>query len=267
MPHTRYENFVLENRLTDQLETRMNMLDFVTVNDQLASEAGMTVKVNTYSAAGAAEKLGEGEGNSQEIEMSYTAKEYKVGTTQAKFIYTDEAEMADPFLVDGGVRNLSVAITNSVTNDVIAEFSKSTKVVNYSGAPKFDDFVDALALMTRADDASGSENIPETFALVNHKSKALLQKGVKDDLKYVEDFARQGYIGHVAGVAIRVNDAVPEGWVIIATKEAVTYFRKKAATTEQERDGDRRKNTLYGRLVGFAALTDEGKCAILKPAT
>lgn len=267
MPHTRYENFVLENRLTDQLETRMDMLDYVTVNDQLASEAGMTVKVNTYSATGAAEKLGEGEGNSQEIEMSYAAKEYKVGTTQAKFVYTDEAEMTDPFLVDGGIRNLSVAITNSVTNDVIAEFGKTSKIVNYSGAPKFDDFVDALAMMTHSGNAAGSEDALEAFALVNRKSKALLQKGLKDDLKYVEDYARQGYIGHVAGVAIRVNDAVPEGQVIIATKEAVTYFRKKAATTETERDGDHRKNTLYGRLVGFAALTDEGKCVLLKPAT
>jgi hypothetical protein len=267
MPNTRFENYVLENRLSDQLETRMNMLDYVTVNDQLATEAGMTVKVHAYVATGAAEKLEEGEGNSQSVEMSYSTKEYKVGTTQAHFVYTDEDEMADPFLVDGGVRNLSVAITNSVTNDVIAEFGKASLVVYYSGAPKFDDFVDALGMLTVSDNAAGSEDEPETFALVNRKSKALVQKGLKDDLKYVEDYARQGYIGHVAGVAIRVNDAVPEGWVIIATKEAVTYFRKKAATTEQEREGNTRKNTLYGRLVGFAALTDEGKCAILKPAT
>ena len=266
MPNTRYENYVLTNRLTDQLETRMNMLDYVTVNNDLTATAGMTVKVNTYSATGTAEKLEEGEGNTQSIEMSYTSKEYKVGTTQARFIYTDEDEMTDPYLVDGGVRNISVALTNSVSDDVIAEFGKTSLKVRYSGTPKFDDFVDALAMMTKPDDAAGSEDAPEAFALLNRKSKAMIQKSMKDDLKYVEDYARQGYIGHVAGVPARINDTVPDGKIIIATREAVTYFRKKAAETEQERDGNARKNTIYGRVVGFAALTDEGKCVILQPA-
>lgn len=266
MPNQRYENFVLSNRLTDQLETRMNMLDFATVNNDLTANAGMTIKINTYSATGEAEKVAEGEGNTQSIEMSYTPKEYVVETTQARFIYTDEDEMTDPFLVDGGVRNLSVAITNSVTNDVIGEFGKATLKVNYSGSPTFDNFVDALSMMTHPDNAAGSEDGPDAFALVNRKMKAKLQKSLKDDLKYVEGYVRQGYIGHIAGVPIRVNDAVPDDKVIIATREAVTYYRKKSAETEQDREKNTRTNILYGRLVGVTALTDEGKAVLLEPA-
>ena len=36
MANQRYENFVLENKLKDQLETKLSMLDYVTVDDTLA---------------------------------------------------------------------------------------------------------------------------------------------------------------------------------------------------------------------------------------
>ena len=35
MANTRYENFVLENELKDQLNTRLNMLDYLTPDDSL----------------------------------------------------------------------------------------------------------------------------------------------------------------------------------------------------------------------------------------
>ncbi len=267
MANTRYENYVLSNRLEDQLATHLNLLDFVTINNELTATAGMIVKVNTYSATGEAQVVAEREGNTESIEMSYTPKEYTVKTTQARFIYTDEDEMIDPFLVDGGIKNLSVALTNKLTEQVMTEFGKATLAVNYSSAPTFNDFVDALAMMNHADDATGSEsNNHGVFALLNRKSKAMLQKGMKDELKYVEDYIRQGYIGHIAGVPIRVCDVIPEGQIIIATREAVTYFRKKGVETEQERDMNRRINTIYGRMVGFPALTDAGKIVLIKPA-
>lgn len=267
MPNTRYENFVLSNRLEDQLSTHLNLLDFVTINNELTATAGTIVKVNTYSATGKAQVVAEREGNTETIAMSYTTKEYTVKTTQARFEYTDEDEMTDPFLVDGGIKNLSVALTNKLTEQVMAEYGKATLSVNYSTSPTFNDFVDGLSKLNFVDDAAGSEsNSPGVFALLNRKSKAMLQKGMKDELKYVEDYIRQGYIGHIAGVPIRVCDVIPEGQIVIATREAVTYFRKKGTETEQERDKNRRINTIYGRMVGFPALTDAGKIVLLKPS-
>lgn len=263
MANTRYENFVIENQLKDQLATRMNLLNWATVNDRLQAEAGMKVKVKVYSATGAAETVAEGQGNTQSIEMSHADADYTVGTTQARFVYTDEDEMADPYLVEGGIRNLSDAITNAVNNDIIAEFGKAGRAVGYTGAPSFSGLVDAIALVDVKDDAAGGQDQERSlFGLCNRNTKAALQKALKDDLKYVEAFVRTGYIGTVAGVNLYICDAVPDDTLYIATREAVTYFRKKNVETENERVPNTRTNNLYGRVVGFAALTDDTKAVI-----
>lgn len=267
MANTRYENFVLQNQLRDQLETRLNLLNFATVDDSLQAQAGMIVKVNTYTATGAAQVVAEGSGNTQSIEMAAAQVPYTVATTQARFVYTDEDEMADPFLVEGGIRNLSVAITNKINDSVIAQLTGNsvTNVVNYATAPSFDNFADAVALLGIKDNASGAEQgDAEIFALFNRKMQAALRKALKDDLKYVEAFVRTGYIGTVAGVNLYVCDEIPDDTIVVATREAVTYFRKKNVETEQDRDMNTRTNTLYGRVVGFAALKDATKAALIK---
>lgn len=269
--HTRYDNFVLTNQLKDQLATRMNMLNYATVDDSLTANAGMKVKVHKYSASGAAEVVAEGADNTGAITMSYDEAEYTVQTTQAKFVYTDEAQMTDPFLVEGGIRNLSDAITNKVNADIIAELEKAddAHIVQYSTAPAFGDFVDAIATLDIKDTATGAEpEGGELFALCNKGMRAKLQKSLKDDLKYVEAYIRTGYIGTVAGVNLYYCDAISDDVVVIANRKAVTYFRKKAVETEQKREAGIRTNTLYGRIVGFAALTDATKAALIrKPFT
>ena len=260
MANTRYENFVLENKLKDQLTTSLSMLDFVTIDDTLTAEAGQIKRVHTYSSTGAAEVVAEGEGNSQSIEMSYTTKDYTVKTTQARFVYTDEDEMSDPYLVEGGLTNLANAITNKVTAEVVSEFEKATKKVTYTAANgvTYANIVDAIALLNKENDEGAG-----LFALVNPAMKGMLRKNLKDDLKYVEDNVRTGYIGTVCGVPIRVSKAVPDNTVIIGSAKAVTYYRKKTVETEQDREQNTRTNTVYGRLVGVAALTDEDEVALI----
>lgn len=261
MANTRYPNFVLENKLKDQLATSLSLLDYVTIDDSLTQEAGQIKKVNVYSATGAAEKVAEGEGNTQSIVMSYTTKTYTVGTVQARFVYTDEDEMTDPYLVDGGMKNLSIALTNSITEDVMAEFDKATNKVEYAAASgvTYASFVDAIALLNKEDDENAG-----IFALCSPNMKAMLRKNLKDELKYVEDHVRTGYIGTVCGVPVRISKAITDGEVVIGTRKAVTYFRKKSVETEQAREENTRTNTIYGRLVGVAALTDENEIALIK---
>ena len=52
MANTRYENFVLENELKDQLNTRLNMLDYLTPDDSLMSTPGMTKEEHVCTATG-----------------------------------------------------------------------------------------------------------------------------------------------------------------------------------------------------------------------
>jgi hypothetical protein len=86
-----------------------------------------------------------------------------------------------------------------------------------------------------------------------------VRKALKDDLKYVESFAKQGYVGTVGGVNLYTKKDAVAGTIIIATKEAVTLFNKKGTEVEQERDSNIRKNSIFSRKYYFAALTDETK--------
>ena len=70
----------------------------------------------------------------------------------------------------------------------------------------FAHFVDAIALLNKEDDA---ETEAQLFALCDPGMKAALRKSLKDDLKYNEDYARTGYIGHVAGVPLRTSKLIP----------------------------------------------------------
>ena len=245
MANTRYPNFVLENKLKDQLATSLSLLDYVTIDDSLTQEAGQIKKVNVYSATGAAEKVAEGEGNTQSIVMSYTTKTYTVGTVQARFVYTDEDEMTDPYLVDGGMKNLSIALTNSITEDVMAEFDKAANKVEYAAANgvTYASFVDAVALLKKEDDENAG-----IFALCNPAMKAMLRKNLKDELKYVEDHVRTGYIGTVCGVPVRISKAITDTADAIADAVKMTLQRTPPQLLENIQ-----QNGIY--LAGGVSLT------------
>ena len=75
-------------------------------------------------------------------------------------------------------------------------------------------------------------------------------------MQYVEAFAKNGYVGSVAGVNIYTKKDATAGSIYMATKEAVTLFNKKGTETETERDPNTRENSIYSRKYYIAALTD-----------
>ena len=251
MAHTIYQNFVLENKLEDLLVTHIDMNQFATQDTSLVEEAGMTKKINQYTSTGDVEDLAMGVGNTDEIEVSFTQVPYTVGVTQGRFAYFDEQEMTDPMVVDAGLYGLATRMTNDLTNKIVAELDKATLTYDASATGlTFDAIVDAIAKFPHEDAEDG------LFILINRADLAGLRKNLKDELKYVEAFARTGYIGSVCGVPVYVSDAVPAKKAFLATKEAVTVFTKNGSETEQERDANIRKNTVYARKVMLVALTD-----------
>lgn len=261
MANTVYNNFVLENKLTDILLTSLDVNSFMTIDTSLTENDGMKKIIHTYSAEGDVEDVAEGVGNTKDITEGYTTSEYTVTTTQGRFIWTDEAAMTDSFLVDSGVQDLSKKMINNLTAKTITEFEKATLKVEYSTAPSFDDFADAIALLNKENDEQAG-----LFCLVNPKMKAVLRKAIKDDLKYVEGYTRSGYIGSICGVPIYVSKAVSDDEIIIASKKAVTCFSKKATETELDRDKNTRKNIMYARFVNVVALTDAKEVVLIKKA-
>ena len=253
MAHTIYQNFVLANEIEDQYNSHLDLVTFCTVDNSLVGEPGMIKKINVYRATNGTEKLDMGEGNSKDIEVSYAPEEYTILLAQNRFKYFDEQEMTDPMVVTTGVRHMATDMFNTVNADVFAEFNKAT-LTHTATTPDFGCFADAAALLN-------VENLEGMglFGFVNPKDMAKVRKALKDELKYVEAFAKQGYVGTVAGVSLYTKKDAEENTIVIGNKEAVTLFNKRGVEVEQDRDGDIRQNTIWSRKYYLAALTDATK--------
>lgn len=257
MAHVIYDNFYLSNEVEDQYNSHLDLQSFCTVDSSLVGTAGMKRKINVYSATDGTQKLAMGEGNTKSIEVTYAEKEYEILMAQNRFEYYDEQAMIDPMLVPVGTRHMGTDMFNTVNADVFAEFNKATLSVSAT-AFDFAAFVDAQAKLNL-------ENLEgvSIFGFVSPEDMGKLRKALKEDLKYVEAFSKNGYVGTVAGVSLYTKQDATPGTVIIGTKEAVTLFNKKGVEVEQpQRDADDaniRKNTILSRKYYLAALTDATK--------
>lgn len=257
MAHTIYDNFFLSNEVEDQFNSHLDLQTFCTIDRTLEGTAGMLRKINVYRATNGTEKLAMGAGNTKSIEVSYTPEEYRILLAQNRFQYFDEQAMTDPNLVPVGVRHMGTDMFNTVNADIFTEFGKATLSVSAT-AFDFAAFVDAQAKLNL-------ENLEGVtiFGFVSPADMAKVRKALKDDLKYVEAFAKNGYIGTVGGVNLYTKKDAVEGEIIIATKDAVTLFVKKGTEVEQPPrsadDANIRQNTILSRKYYLAALTDETK--------
>lgn len=257
MAHQIYDNFYLSNEVEDQFNSHLDMQNFCTIDRTLEGTPGMVRKINVYKATNGTEKLAMGEGNSKSIEVSYTPEEYRILLAQNKFEYYDEQAMTDPNLVPVGTRHMGTDMFNTVNADIYAEFAKAKLSVDVA-TPDFAAFVDAQAKL-------GIENIEgvSVFAFVCIDDMAKIRKALKDDLKYVEAFAKNGYVGTVGGVNLYTKKDATAGFIYVGTKDAVTLFIKKGTEIEQPPrsadDANVRLNTIISRKYYLAALTDETK--------
>ena len=253
MANTVYENFFLSNTVEDQFNSHLDMQMFCTVDRTLEGTVGMKRVIHTYRATDGTEKLTIGQGNSKSIEVSYTPVEYEIALAQNRFVWNDEHAMQDDMLVPVGMKHAGTDMFNTINGDIYTEFAK-TGIQVPATAFDFDAFVDATA-------ALNIENIEgvNLFAFVHPKDKAKVRKALKDSLEYVEAYARQGYIGTVAGINLYDKADATEGTIIVATKEAVTIFVKTGVEMEAERDANTRVNSAYSRKYYVVALTDESK--------
>lgn len=259
MAHKIYDNFYLSNEVEDQYNSHIDLQQFCTADNSLEGTPGMKRRINVYSATSGTEQLGMGQGNSKDIEVSYTDKEYEILMAQNRFKYFDEQEMTDPMLVPVGVRHMGTDLFNYVNKSIYDEFKKAVLAVPTA---KFDfaAFADAVASLNIESTDNAVEDVtPRTFAFVSPADMAELRKNLAEDLKYVEAFARSGYIGTVAGVNLYTKKDADKGTIVVATREAVTIFNKKGVEIETDRDSDKRENMVWSRKYYLAALTDQTK--------
>lgn len=270
MANTPYQNFVLENKIEDQFKSHLDLQQFCKIDTSLTGVAGMTKKINVYTATDGTEKLALKTGNTLTIEASHESKDYKILLAQNRGVWYDEEQMTDPMIGYVIARHAATDMFNTMNKDIFAALNTATLKATLTGTDYFGAFVDAQALLNVESVDAGA---PSTFALVNPATLAKMRKSLKDNLQYVESFSRNGYVGTVAGTPIYVKKDAEDDKIVLATREACTLFLKKGTETElyqvnnrSAEDANVRKNTLLTRKYYLAALTDATKAVLISAA-
>lgn len=247
-----YDNFVLENKFKDILETKLDSIKFMTVDTDLQGVEGMKKTINTYTYEGAVEAVEEGAGNTERGKVTFVDKDYDVIVKQQVFDYTDEQAMKDRNVVEVGVKGSAVEMINDLNNDFFTEIAKTTTLHTHTGTLSYDVVVDAIEKMNIEDEAG-------LFLLIGTDLKAQIRKDADFKASRLGEMLYHGQIGDICGVPVAVSKKVPENTAYLATKEAVTCFIKKQNEVEQDRQKEKRINTVITRKVALVALTDATK--------
>lgn len=269
MANTVYSNKVIEAKAKDILTTAINARSMMTIDDSLASSAGMVKTINTYTYSGTAEEVSAGSGNTSRGSIAYVGKDYTVKMVQQAFDYTDEDFMKDPVIVDYGIKGATSVMSNKMTADFYSALattgSGSTELVSgitfaKGKALSYDVIVDAISELN-VEDESG------VFVVIPNAWKASLRKDADYKSAQLGQVVYNGQVGTVAGIPVIATKALTNK-AYVMTKEAVTLFMKKDVEVEQDRDADKRKNSIYLRDCYVCDLTDATKaCKITEAAS
>lgn len=257
MANTVYENKVLEAKAEDLLLTALNTRSLMTIDNSLTGSAGMTKTINVYTYDGVAEEVGVGVGNTNRGSIAYEGKDYTVKMVQQAFDYFDEDYMKDNLIVDYMLKGSAQVMTNKMTTDFIAEVKKAT-LTHSAQTFGYETIVDAISKLNL-------ENEEGIFVLIPNDWKADLRKDEDYKTARMGEVIYTGQCGTVCGKPVIPSKAITDAYVM--TKDAVKLFMKRDIETEQERDANTRKNSVYLRTAYICALVDATKiCKITKTA-
>ena len=251
MANTVYANKVIEAKAKDLLNTSVNTRNLMTVDNELSQNAGMTKTINVYTYSGAAEEVAVGQGNTNRGSIAYVGKDYTVKTVQQVFDYYDEDYMKDPSIVDNMLKGANQVMVNKMNADYFGECAKATLSHSIEGDLSYDGIVDGIAKLNVEDES-------KLFVLIPNAWKADLRKDPDYKAARMGEVVYNGQVGQVAGLPVIATKAL-ENEAYVASPEAVKLFLKKDVEIEQERDGEKRQNTVIERAYYIVALEDATK--------
>ena len=268
MANTVYPNKVIEAKAKDILTTQINARSMMTIDTSLTQNAGMVKTINTYTYTGTAEEVSAGSGNSTRGSIAYVGKDYTVKMVQQAFDYLDEDFMKDPVIVDFGIKGATSVMTNKMTSDfysALATKNGATELVTgitfaKGKALSYDVIVDAISELNLEDES-------KIFIVIPNAWKASLRKDADYKSAQMGEVIYNGQVGTICGIPVSATKALTNK-AYVMTNEAVTLFLKKDVEVEQDRDADKRKNSVYLRDCYVCALTDATKaCRITEAAS
>ena len=267
MANTVYPNKVIEAKAKDILTTQINARSMMTIDTSLTQNAGMVKTINTYTYTGTAEEVAAGSGNTSRGSIAYVGNDYTVKMVQQAFDYLDEDFMKDPVIVDFGIKGATSVMTNKMTSDFYAALatkngaSELVKGITFAKgkALSYDVIVDAISELNLEDES-------KIFIVIPNAWKASLRKDADYKSAQMGEVIYNGQVGTICGIPVIATKALTDK-AYVMTNEAVTLFLKKDVEVEQDRDADKRKNSVYLRDCYVCALTDATKACRITEAT
>ena len=258
--NTIYENTVLEAKLTELLNSKLEVRSLMTVDDSLTESAGLTKVINRYTYNGTVEALDGGEANSTAGTLRFTPETYTVKRYQQTFRYNDVEAMKDPALIDMALSGAADVMANQLRT----EYFDQLKQVRHrhpiaSDTVSYTDIVDALGNL-------GREVEDGLFILMGTDGRTAIRRDSDFITAHQGDILYSGQFGTLCGIPVLFSKLVPEGKVIITEKAAVKFFVKREAGLEQSRDIEKKENTIVYERHGVIALVDDTSSVILGKA-
>jgi hypothetical protein len=255
-----YDNFVIENKITDITNTALNINSLFTVDNSLTTDAGLTKHVHKYTYSGSVEQLAKGAKNSAASmgAVALTDTPYTVKRYQHTYMFNDIDVMTDPEIVNVLADGAGKTVANEIRSEYFTEIAKISRTEgDNTKALSYDMVVDALA-------AIGVENEDGLFLLMGGDGRAQIRKDDDFIASHQGDILYTGQFGTVAGVPVVFSKLVPAGTAYLTKKDAVKFFVKRAGTVEQARDIETKDNTVVYERHGLMALVDETESAIIE---
>lgn len=254
---TGYENFVLENKMTDLVNTQLDVNSLFTIDNTLAVEAGLKKVINkyTYNNVDGVEVLAKGAKNTKKGSVSFTPVEHTIKRYQQTFEYNDMDIMEDPYLLDVATTGAATLMTNQIKQeyfDTLADPDNGVSKTHEYTTFNYDAVVDALADI-------GKEVESDMFIIMGLDLKAAIRKDADYKASRQGEILYTGQFGTISGVPCLFSKLCPEGVAYITAKDQVKLFVKKDGSVEQDRDIETKDNTVVYERHGVMALVDETK--------
>ena len=258
MSMTGYENFIIENKMTDLVNSKLNVRSLMTVDNSLAESAGLKKIVNKYTYTGTVEKLAKGAKNSVKGSVTFKPVEYTLNRYQQTFHYNDMDVMQDPYVLDVATNGASVEMANEIRTEYFAELAKISNTFTYETF-NYAAVVDALAQLDK-------EVEEDMFIVMGNDLRATIRKDADFIASKQGEILYTGQFGTICGVPVLFSKLVPAGKAYITKKDAIKFFVKKEGSVDQDRDIETKDNTVVYERHGVIALVDDTSSIVLTAA-
>ena len=249
MAFTGYDNIVIENKMTDLVNTKLEVNSLMTIDYTLTEEAGLTKKIHKYTYNGKVEKLIKGAKNTTKGSVTFEDDDYVVNRYQQTYVYNDMDVMQDPYLLDVASTGAATLMANEIKQEYFDELAKITNSFEYTTF-NYSAIVDALAELDK-------EVETDMFVIMGNDLRSAIRKDSDFIASKQGEILYTGQFGTICGLPVLFSKIVPAETAYITKKDAIRFFVKNQGSVEQDRDIESKDNTVVYERHGLIALVDE----------